>query len=143
MFYTSRMKNLLTDIWISTQSKMANTVVNFLTIKDLNILDCRSQSYHNAKSMSGSIDGLQTKTLEINKLEIFFPFTQLGWQKCHYQMKSLHDFPFIQHFGGVNWKMPFLVETSKFSNELRSLDGQLSMIQLQQWAHHMWKMPLS
>lgn len=53
--------------------EMENEVVNFLKIKNINIMDCRGQSYDTAKNMSGKYKGLQTRIKEINPLAVYVP----------------------------------------------------------------------
>ena len=46
---------------------------NFLEENDLDIKDCRSQSYDNTSSMSGKYNGLQALVLKENNLAIWVP----------------------------------------------------------------------
>ncbi|XP_065664704.1 uncharacterized protein LOC136086337 [Hydra vulgaris] len=48
-------------------------LINFLNKYDLNIKNCRGQSYDNASAMSGKYNGLQSKILKNNKLAFWIP----------------------------------------------------------------------
>ncbi|XP_065658754.1 zinc finger MYM-type protein 1-like [Hydra vulgaris] len=52
---------------------MYDGLINFLNKYDLNIKNCRGQSYDNASVMSGKYNGLQSKILKNNKLASWIP----------------------------------------------------------------------
>lgn len=52
---------------------MFHAVMEFFSLHDIDINDCRGQSYDNASSMSGKFNGLQTKINEVNKLALWIP----------------------------------------------------------------------
>ncbi|XP_065645338.1 uncharacterized protein LOC136075828 [Hydra vulgaris] len=52
---------------------MYDGLINFLNKYDLNIKNCRGQSYDNASEMSGKYNGLQSKILKNNKLASWIP----------------------------------------------------------------------
>ncbi|XP_065652763.1 zinc finger MYM-type protein 1-like [Hydra vulgaris] len=52
---------------------MYDGLINFLNKYDLNIKNCRGQSYDNASAMSGKYNGLQSKILKNNKLASWIP----------------------------------------------------------------------
>lgn len=52
---------------------LANTVFAFLEVHDINIHDCRGQSYDNASNMSGPYSGLQTRIRDVNKYAEYIP----------------------------------------------------------------------
>lgn len=43
--------------------KLANTVIDMLDCLEINLADCRGQSYDNANNMSGSYKGLQANSI--------------------------------------------------------------------------------
>lgn len=53
--------------------EMETVVVDFLKKKNINIMDCRGQSYDTAANMSGKFNGLQTRIKEINPLAVYVP----------------------------------------------------------------------
>jgi hypothetical protein len=52
---------------------MYDGLISFLNKYNLNIKNCRGQSYDNASAMSGKYNGLQSKVLEINKHAFWIP----------------------------------------------------------------------
>ena len=53
---------------------LANVTVNFLEERlNLEIRNCRSQSYDSASNMTGKYKGMKTRILELNKLAKFLP----------------------------------------------------------------------
>lgn len=52
---------------------MANALICFLKKQNINIEDCRDQSYDNAPNMSGKYKGMQAVILEKNRFDIFVP----------------------------------------------------------------------
>lgn len=52
---------------------LADTVVNYLKDTEIDIMNCRGQSYDNKNSMSGNYTGLQARIREINELAIYVP----------------------------------------------------------------------
>jgi len=52
---------------------MYDGLINILNKYDLNITNCRGQSYDNASAMSGKYNGLQSKILKNNKLASWIP----------------------------------------------------------------------
>lgn len=57
-----------------TGENLANVTVDFLNKRlNLDISNCRSQSYDNASNMTGKYKGMKTKILELNKLAKFLP----------------------------------------------------------------------
>lgn len=54
-------------------SEMEVAVLDFLKNNDVLILDCRGQSYDNAKNMTGKYKGLQTRIRLLNPLAVFIP----------------------------------------------------------------------
>lgn len=56
-----------------TSEYLSDTVVNHLDKKDIDIMDCRGQSYDNAYNMAGAYNGLQAKMTNINKYATFVP----------------------------------------------------------------------
>ena len=54
---------------------MFRTLMEFLKIHDLDLGNCRGQSYDNASAMSGKYNGLQAKVREKT-------FSKLGLEKC-------------------------------------------------------------
>lgn len=56
-----------------TSEYLGDIVVNCLKEKDINIMDCRGQSYDNANNMSGCYNGLQKKISDINEFATFIP----------------------------------------------------------------------
>lgn len=52
---------------------MATIVLETLKNYDLDIADCRGQSYDNASNMSGAYTGLQARIKEVNPLAVFIP----------------------------------------------------------------------
>lgn len=56
-----------------TGDATAKALLKFLGDHDINILDCRGQSYDNAPNMSGKYKGMQALILEKNKLSVFVP----------------------------------------------------------------------
>ena len=57
-----------------TGENLANLTVGFLDKRlNMEISNCRSQSYDNASNMTGKYKGMKTKILELNKLAKFLP----------------------------------------------------------------------
>lgn len=56
-----------------TGDATAKALLKFLGDHDIDILDCRGQSYDNASNMSGKYKGMQALILEKNKLSVFVP----------------------------------------------------------------------
>ncbi|XP_050530959.1 zinc finger MYM-type protein 1-like [Daktulosphaira vitifoliae] len=52
---------------------LSEVVINFLHEHNVDIQDCRGQSYDNASNMSGQYSGLQARIREINKYAIYIP----------------------------------------------------------------------
>lgn len=52
---------------------IADAIIRTLDMFEINILDCRGQSYDNAANMSGIYNGLQAKIKEINPLAEYIP----------------------------------------------------------------------
>lgn len=52
---------------------MVDAILDFLKSSGLTILDCRGQSYDNAKNMSGIYNGVQIRILGLNPLTLFVP----------------------------------------------------------------------
>lgn len=52
---------------------LTDIITSFLSESNINIMDCRGQSYDNASNMSGCYSGLQTRLTDINELAIFVP----------------------------------------------------------------------
>lgn len=55
--------------------EMFDALMEFLRENDLDIRDCRGQSYDNASAMSGIYNGLQAKVIEINSVAAWIPCT--------------------------------------------------------------------
>ena len=55
--------------------EMFNALMEFLKIHDLDLGNCRGQSYDNASAMSGKYNGLQAKVREKNSLASWIPCT--------------------------------------------------------------------
>lgn len=53
--------------------ELFNTVVKFMKDNEINIKDCRGQSYDNASSMSGKYNGLRSLVLAENNLAVWIP----------------------------------------------------------------------
>ena len=56
-----------------TGQELATVLLHFLKEKDIDIADCRGQSYDNASNMSGKYNGMQAKIREVNSLALFIP----------------------------------------------------------------------
>lgn len=56
-----------------TAEYLKEAVVHFLERNEIDISNCRGQSYDNASNMAGLIGGLQAKISEMNKLAIYVP----------------------------------------------------------------------
>lgn len=52
---------------------LAATVLTFLHENNLDIMDCRGQSYDNASNMSGKYEGLQKQILNVNEKASYIP----------------------------------------------------------------------
>lgn len=52
---------------------LTDTVINFLEKNEINIHDCRGQSYDNAANMSGQYTGLQARLKEVNSYAEYVP----------------------------------------------------------------------
>ena len=52
---------------------LSDVVLNFFKMNDVNIQDCRGQSYDNASNMSGKYSGLQARIKDINKYAEYIP----------------------------------------------------------------------
>lgn len=55
--------------------EMFDALIQFLREHDLDIRDCRGQSYDNASVMSGIYNGLQAKVIEMNSVATWIPCT--------------------------------------------------------------------
>ena len=53
--------------------QIADILLNFLAAHDINIADCRGQSYDNASNMSGKYNGMQAIIREQNELAVYVP----------------------------------------------------------------------
>lgn len=53
--------------------EMETEVVDFLETENIQIMNCRGQSYDTAKNMSGKYKGLQARIKEINPLAVYVP----------------------------------------------------------------------
>ena len=51
--------------------ELARNLLDFLKVKNVDIANCRGQSYDNASNMSGKYNGVQAKIREINPLALF------------------------------------------------------------------------
>lgn len=56
-----------------TAEKLAQSLLDFLKENDIDIKDCRGQSYDNASNMGGRYRGLQARIKEINKNAEYIP----------------------------------------------------------------------
>lgn len=56
-----------------TAEQLAYSLLNFLKENDIDIKDCRGQSYDNASNMSGKYRGLQARIKETNKYAEYIP----------------------------------------------------------------------
>lgn len=56
-----------------TAEQLAQSLLDFLSESDIDIKDCRGQSYDNASNMSGKYCGLQARIKEINKYAEYIP----------------------------------------------------------------------
>lgn len=65
--------------------EMETEVTDCLKTRSINIMDCRGQSYDNAKNMSGKFKGLQRRIKEINPLAVYVPCEThtLNLTVCH------------------------------------------------------------
>ncbi|XP_023247673.1 uncharacterized protein LOC111643719 [Copidosoma floridanum] len=52
---------------------LSTVIIDFLEKNDLNIKDCRGQSYDNASNMSGRYSGLQARIKQLNKYAEYIP----------------------------------------------------------------------
>jgi hypothetical protein len=53
--------------------QLTQSLLNFLKANDIDIKDCRGQSYDNASNMSGKFRGLQARIKEMNKFAHYIP----------------------------------------------------------------------
>ena len=58
---------------VHTGAEIANTLIKFLNTHEIDIGDCRGQSYDNAANMSGKYKEMQALILEKNHLSVFVP----------------------------------------------------------------------
>ena len=67
--------------------ELARNLLDLIKVKNVDIANCRGQSYENASNMSGKYNGMQAKIREINLLSMFIPccaaLSELGWTKCY------------------------------------------------------------
>ena len=56
-----------------TGHELSKSLSEFLEKNNIDIADCRGQSYDNASNMSGRYNGMQAKIREINPLVMFIP----------------------------------------------------------------------
>ena len=59
--------------------EMFNALIECLKIHDLDLGNCRGQSYDNASAMSGKCNGLQADVREKNSLASWIPCTTHSW----------------------------------------------------------------
>ena len=52
---------------------LSEIILNFLETQNIDINDCRGQSYDNASNMSGQYSGLQARIKEVNKYAEYIP----------------------------------------------------------------------
>lgn len=52
---------------------LTDIILDFMKSQNIDILNCRGQSYDNTNNMAGKYSGLQQRILEINRLAIFLP----------------------------------------------------------------------
>ena len=64
--------------------EMFNALMEFLKIHDLDLGNCRGQSYDNASAMSGKYSGLQANVREKTFIldSLYNTFSKLGLEKC-------------------------------------------------------------
>lgn len=84
-----------------TGEKLADAVINTLNKFELDIKNCRGQSYDNARNMSGIYTGLQTRKKEINPLAEYVPCSAhslnlVGNFAAECCSSVVHFFPVVQ-----------------------------------------------
>ena len=82
------------------QSKF-DALQDFLKANNLDIANCRGQSYDNASAMSGMYNGLQAKVKEINPLATWIPCTAhslnlVGQNAAECSSGAVHFFLFLE-----------------------------------------------
>ena len=81
--------------------EMFNALMEFMKIHDLDLGNCRGQSYDNASAMSGKYNGLQAKVREKNSLASWIPCTAhslnlVGKNAAECCSSAVHFFDFLE-----------------------------------------------
>ncbi|XP_046608527.1 zinc finger MYM-type protein 1-like [Neodiprion virginianus] len=83
-------------------SEIEQAIMQVLFNKDIDIKDCRGQSYDNASNMSGCYGGVQAKIIERNPLAIYVPcaahsLNLVGQAAADCCSRATRFFMFVQH----------------------------------------------
>lgn len=81
--------------------EMFDALMKFMETVNMDIRDCRGQSYDNASAMSGKYNGLQAKVREKNKLAFWIPCTAhslnlVGKDAAECCSSAVHFFDFVE-----------------------------------------------
>jgi len=95
--------------------KRTNIIIDMLDCLEINLIDCRSQSYDNANNMSGSYKGLQARIRELNPLAFYIPcaahsLNLVGIHSAEASSQSIKLFCLLHHVYNF-----FLASTHRWS----------------------------
>lgn len=107
-------------------SAIANTLLHFLENHNIDICDCRGQSYDNAANMSGKYKEMQALILEKNSLSVFIPccghsLNLVGKAAASSCASAVHFFDFIQNIYTF-----FTASTERYKILVDKLSGDTS-----------------
>lgn len=116
---------------------METLVVESFLNRKINILNCRGQSYDNAKNMSGRFIGLQARIKQINPLAVYVPCKahSLNLTVCHVAETSdtvVRFFLFIQNvyvfFSASTHRWEVLIHHLKNDLHKRNIKGERLLV---------------
>ena len=105
---------------------MANTLIEFLNTHEIDIGDCRGQSYDNAANMSGKYKGMQALSLEKNHLSVFVSccghsLNLVGKAAANSCAGAVHFFDSVR-----NLYLFFTATTERFATLLKKLSENIT-----------------
>jgi len=82
--------------------KHTNTIINMLDCLEINLADCRGQSYDNANNISGLYKGLQARIRELNLVAFYIPcaahsLNLVGTHSVEASNESVKFYCLLQH----------------------------------------------